>query len=114
MTKENEAKLIREEISPGRKRQIAYLDNLMVVVYDFHDGPMREPDPSHSHHHEQITFVAEGELLFYKGDDEFHLVTGDLITIPSGTAHCIKTLTRHVRLVDSFCPLRTDFLKTNK
>ncbi len=92
MIQENENEIIREEISPGRKREIAYLNNLMVVVFDFDDGPMKDPDPSHSHPHEQITYVADGELLFYKGQDEFHLVTGDLITIPSGTPHSIQTL----------------------
>jgi quercetin dioxygenase-like cupin family protein len=114
MAQESEHDIIREEISPMRKREIAYLNNLMVVVFDFDDGPMKGPEPFHSHPHEQITYVADGELLFHKGDEKIHLETGDLITIPSGTTHSIQTLTRHVRLVDSFCPLRTDFLKTNK
>jgi quercetin dioxygenase-like cupin family protein len=114
MTKDSEYEIIREEISPGRKREIAHLNNLMVVVFDFDDGPMKDPERPHSHPHEQITYVADGELLFYKGDDKFHLVPGDLITIPSGTAHSIQTLSKRVRLVDSFSPVRTDFIKTNK
>lgn len=114
MTNNKQNQIIREEISPGRERKIAHLDNLMVVVYDFTDGPMNKPDPSHSHAHEQITFVAEGELLFFIGPDEYHLTKGDIITIPPGTPHCIQTLANSVRLVDSFYPNRNDFLKADK
>jgi quercetin dioxygenase-like cupin family protein len=114
MILEQEKSIPREDISPGRSRRIAHLEKLMVVVFDFDDGPMAVPEPPHSHPHEQITYVAEGELLFFKGSQKFHLLKGDIITIPAGSLHCIQTLTSHTRLVDSFCPLRDDFLKTNK
>ena len=57
-----EKKTIHEKISPDFERSIAYLDNIMVVVCDFKNGPMNKPDPPHSHPHEQITYVADGEL----------------------------------------------------
>ncbi|MBK7713110.1 MAG: cupin domain-containing protein [Bacteroidales bacterium] len=110
MTQEKESHIFSENISPGRDRTIAHLENLMVVVFDFNDGPMKYPDPFHSHPHEQITYVAEGELLFLKGTEEHHLSRGDLMIIPPGIPHAIQTLTSHVRLVDSFNPLRQDFL----
>jgi quercetin dioxygenase-like cupin family protein len=111
---DNGNSIITEKISAGRERRIANLENLMVVVFDFNDGPMNEPDPFHSHPHEQITYVAMGELLFFKGSDEYHLSEGDLMIIPPEIPHCIKTLSRSVRLVDSFTPLRKDFLRINK
>jgi quercetin dioxygenase-like cupin family protein len=110
----NDKSIIYESVGPGRERKSVHLENLMMVVFDFNDGPMSSPEPPHSHPHEQITYVAEGEVQFYIGKDEFHLSKGDLITIPSGIPHSIQTLTSHVRLVDSFCPIRNDFLKTNK
>jgi len=106
-----ENKIIAEMVSPGFERSISYLNNLMVVVCDFTNGPMSCPDPPHSHPHEQITYVAKGELLFYKNDHEYHLIEGDIITVPPDVSHCIKTLSSNVRLVDSFTPLRKDFLK---
>lgn len=114
MIRENNNGIIREEIGHGLERQIAHLDNLMVVVLDFNDGPMKDPDPPHSHPHEQITYVADGEVLYFRGSDEYRLRKGEMITIPSGTPHCIQTLTNHVTMVDSFCPLRLDFLEKNK
>lgn len=83
----------------------------MVVVCDFKGGPAPEPDPPHSHPHEQITYVAEGELFLFLGDDQHHLTKGDVYSVPSGIPHCIQTLSSHVRLIDSFTPLRDDFLK---
>lgn len=108
--------IINEKLSPEFERKIAYLENLMVIVCDFKNGPMKYPDPPHSHPHEQITYVAEGELIFSKEGIEFSLAKGDIISVPSGVAHCIQTKTGFVRLVDSFNPVRQDFLvdKSNK
>jgi len=105
-----ESKSKSEKLSPFLERRIAYLDNLMVVVCDFTNGPASESDKPHSHPHEQITYVAEGELFFFIGDKKHHLTRGDIITIPSGVPHCIQTISNPVRLIDSFSPVREDFL----
>ena len=102
--------MIEQKISDNFKRTIVYLENIMIVVCDFSNGPMEVPDPLHSHPHEQITYVADGELIFYKDGEEYHLSKGDLITVPSGVNHCIKTMSKDVRLIDSFSPIRKDFL----
>jgi len=103
-------KILEQRLSEDFKRTIVHLDNIMVVVCDFSNGPMKEPEPPHSHPHEQITFVAEGELFFYKDGKEFHIRKGDLITIPPDVEHCVRTLSEDVRLIDSFSPIRRDFL----
>jgi len=100
---------VPETIRPGLKRRLMHLDNLMTVVIDF-KHPMSEPDPPHSHPHEQITYVAQGELWFFIGEEKFHLGIGDMIKIPSGLMHTVQTITPDVRLIDSFSPLREDFL----
>ncbi len=100
-----------EKLSSVFERRIAHLDNLMMVVCDFTNGPAPEPDKPHSHPHEQITYVAEGELFFFTGDEKHHLTRGDIFTVPSGVSHCIQTISNPVRLIDSFSPVRQDFLK---
>lgn len=100
-----------ETIAEGRERYLAYTDNLMMAVIDFHDGPANEPDPPHSHPHEQITYVAVGEVLFFvEGEEPVKLVAGDVITIPSNVPHTVQPLTNYLRLVDTFNPIREDFL----
>ena len=101
----------RQTISPGRERYLAHTDNLMLVVIDFTDGPQGQPDPPHSHPHEQVTYVVEGEVMFFINDEPHKLSTGDLITIPPDAPHTIQLLTKKVRLVDAFSPIREDFLE---
>ncbi len=110
MKNKKEDNLIHQKISGNLKRTIVHLDNLMVVVCDYSNGPMVKAEQPHSHSHEQITYIAEGELFFYKGDKEYHLKKGDLITIPPEVQHCIRTLSAEARLIDSFSPIRRDFL----
>jgi quercetin dioxygenase-like cupin family protein len=45
-----------------------------------------------------------------QGVGEIPLKEGDLFAIPSGIPHTVKTLTPVVRIIDSFTPLRKDFL----
>jgi len=111
MPAEKENPVINERISPDFERKIAYLENLMVVVCDFKNGPMKKPDPPHSHPHEQITFVAEGEIEFFKGEEKLLLSKNDMILIPSGIPHSIRLLSDHAKLIDSFSPVRKEFIK---
>jgi quercetin dioxygenase-like cupin family protein len=101
----------RVTIAPGRERYLAHTDNLMIVVIDFTDGPQEEPDPPHHHPHEQVTYVAEGEVLFFINDEPHRLTIGDIISVPPDVPHTIQLLTAKVRLVDAFSPIRGDFLE---
>jgi quercetin dioxygenase-like cupin family protein len=101
-----------ERFRDGCERRIVHTSQLMTVLLDVDNGPWTAPDPYHSHPHEQTTFVAEGELLFLvEGDPPRHLQAGDLVAIPSGRPHAIQLLSAGARLVDSFSPVREEFLK---
>jgi quercetin dioxygenase-like cupin family protein len=106
-----QAEVVPERIAEGRTRYLAHTEHLMVVAMDFRDGPAAEPDPPHSHPHEQITYVASGELLFFVDGVPHRLQSGDLITVPPDVPHTIQILTGYARLVDTFTPIRAEFLK---
>jgi len=100
-----------ESVREGLKRKIIHENELMTVLLDFTDGPWTEKEPAHSHAHEQTSYVASGEIVFYCEDEpDQHLKAGDLFAVPSGKLHTIKLLTQEARLIDSFTPLRADFL----
>jgi quercetin dioxygenase-like cupin family protein len=101
----------RHTIAPGRERYLAHTDNLMMVVIEFSNGPAETPDPPHHHVHEQVTYVAEGKVRFFVDGVPHDLSAGDMIAVPSNVPHGIQLLTPYVRLVDSFNPIREDFLK---
>lgn len=101
-----------EPVRPGLERRILRTAHLMSVVIDLTGGPAAEADPPHSHPHEQTSYVAAGEiLLLVDGQPRRRLQAGDLFAIPGGVAHSIQLLSAEARLVDTFYPVREDFLR---
>ncbi len=101
-----------QSVKEGVNRRLIHTDNLMMAVIDFDNGPWQQPDPSHHHEHEQVTYVAEGEILFFcEGENEEHLVAGDMFSVPSGKEHTIQLLSPRAKLIDSFTPIRKEFLQ---
>jgi quercetin dioxygenase-like cupin family protein len=98
-------------VAPGRQRYLAHTDHLMMVVMEFEDGPSLQPDPPHSHPHEQVACVVSGEILFFMDGKPTRLGPGDLYAVPPNVPHCIQLLTKNAKIVDAFTPIRKDFLK---
>ena len=98
-------------VKEGVRRRLIHTNDLMMVVIDFDGGPWKQPDPPHSHVHEQTTYVVEGEIVFFcEGEVEQRLKPGDMFSVPSGKEHTIQLLTSTAKLIDSFTPLRAEFL----
>ena len=96
--------------NPNAKRKIIHLDTLMVTVIEISNGPMAEPEIPHSHPHEQITYIAAGSVKLFIEDREYLLNEGDTFKVASNLKHGIQALTEKVKLIDSFSPIREDFL----
>jgi quercetin dioxygenase-like cupin family protein len=68
--------------------------------------------PQHSHENEQITYILEGGLRFWIGDDQSQVIdvlAGDVLHIPSNVKHKAEALADTVD-VDIFSPPRQDWL----
>ena len=100
-----------QTIAPGRERYLARTDHLMMVVIDFNDGPTEAPDPPHRHPHEQVSYVVSGEVIFFLDGVATPLGPGDMFTVPPDVPHSIQLLSDYVRLVDTFHPIREEFLE---
>lgn len=100
-----------EVFREGFERRIHSTSQLMMVVIDITNGPWSSPDPLHSHPHEQMTYLAEGELLFLlDGEEPKRMKAGDMIAIPSNFPHSIQLLSERARLIDAFHPIRKDLV----
>lgn len=98
-------------IKKGVSRRLVHTSNLMLVVIDFTKGPWSVPDPPHSHPHEQTTYVETGEIIFFcEGEPDKRLSAGDMFWVPSNKSHTIQLLSTSARLIDSFNPIREEFL----
>jgi quercetin dioxygenase-like cupin family protein len=62
----------------------------------------------HYHHHEQITFIVEGELEMKIGGETFLLSAGSVHVIPSNTPHS-AIATVDCIVIDVFSPTRDDY-----
>ena len=68
--------------------------------------------PFHSHDNEQITYILEGGLRFWIGEDESQVIdvlAGDVLHIPSMVQHKAEALEDTLD-VDVFSPPREDWL----
>jgi len=66
----------------------------------------------HSHDNEQLTYILEGKLRFFLGDDESEVVdvgAGEVLHIPSNLPHKAEALENTLD-VDVFSPPRQDWL----
>jgi quercetin dioxygenase-like cupin family protein len=100
-----------ERFRDGFERHIIHTATLMTVVINIDNGPWAEPDPMHSHPHEQTAYVAQGDILFLcQGQEPVRLTAGDLYAIPPNIPHSIQLLSKTACLIDNFTPLREDFL----
>ena len=97
------------EVAPGNRRAVlSHRPELMLVAFRFEEGAI---GALHSHPHTQVSYVAEGELIVHIGDEATQLRRGDIFAVPPNVPHTVQLLSKHVRLVDTFTPLRRDFLK---
>ncbi len=101
--------LPREELSPTIGRRLVTGERLMVAhVYLAQGGIV----PQHSHENEQITYILEGALHFWIGEDESQEVVvraGEVLTIPSNVWHKAEALEDTLD-IDVFNPPRQDWL----
>jgi quercetin dioxygenase-like cupin family protein len=101
--------LPREELSPTTGRRLITGDRLMIAHVYFLQGAVV---PQHAHENEQLTYILEGRLRFFLGDDGGEVVdvaAGEVLHIPSNLPHRAEALEDTLD-VDVFTPPRSDWL----
>ncbi len=78
----------------------------MMVLFDI--DPHVEIE-AHSHPHEQMGTVLEGEIILKIGQKEKVLKAGDCYVAPSNTLHGARTGERGAHVLDFFSPPREDY-----
>jgi quercetin dioxygenase-like cupin family protein len=101
LPKETVTDAISRRLVTGERSMLAhvYLDKGCVV-------------PRHSHDNEQFTYILEGALHFFIGEDEREEVVvraGEVLHIPSNVPHKAIALEDTLDL-DIFTPIRQDWL----
>ncbi|MGQ0703078.1 MAG: cupin domain-containing protein [Gemmatimonadales bacterium] len=101
--------LPREQVTDLLDRRLITGDRMMLAHVYLKQGCLV---PKHSHENEQLTYVLEGGLRFWIGDDEsetIDVMAGEVLHIPSQVPHKALALADTLD-VDVFSPPRQDWL----
>ena len=99
----------KEVLSPLLARRVISGERVMLAHVYLERGAIV---PKHAHENEQLTYLLEGSMRFWFGEDGAEVVeirAGEVLHIPSNVAHRAQALERSLD-VDIFCPPRQDWL----
>ena len=99
----------RERVSDMLERRLVTGENIMLAHVYLKKGCIV---PKHSHHNEQVTYILEGALKFWIGEDgaeEITVAAGEVLLIPANVPHKAEALEETLD-VDVFSPPRQDWL----
>jgi len=102
--------LPKERLSPLLERRLIWGERVMVSHVYLEQGCVV---PLHSHDNEQLTYILEGTLRFWIGDDgaeTIDVAAGDVLHLPSGVPHKAEALEDTLD-VDIFSPPRQDWIE---
>lgn len=91
---------------PGVRMKPLFGDGAMLNLIDIEDGA---GIGTHSHPHEQLGLMVEGELALKIDGVEHRLRPGDAYQIPGGVEHEAWAVGGPCRVLDVFQPVREDY-----
>jgi quercetin dioxygenase-like cupin family protein len=99
----------KEEVSPMLDRRLVTGERMMLAHVYLKKGCIV---PRHQHDNEQLTYILEGALRFWIGEDEGEQMivrAGEVLHIPSNVWHKAEALEDTLD-VDVFSPPRQDWI----
>lgn len=99
----------KERVSDMLERRLITGDRMMLAQVYLKKGCIV---PKHSHENEQLTYILEGALKFWIGEEGAEEITvhpGEVLLIPSNVPHKAEALEETLD-VDVFSPPRQDWL----
>jgi quercetin dioxygenase-like cupin family protein len=94
------------QIFPGVDIFTTFGQQMMLSLVEFQPGAVVE---EHSHPHEQMGLMLEGEMEFVIGGESHLVRPGQMWRIPGGVKHKAIAGARPVRALDVFYPIREDY-----
>ena len=94
-------------IFPGVTVRTCAGERMMMSLAELEPNAVVE---DHSHPHEQVGLVLEGQAKFIIGGEEKTLKPGDMFRIPGNVVHKVIALDQPFKALDIFNPIREDYL----
>ncbi len=97
--------LEQKQIFTGYRGRVIHSENMTFVHWSIVAGSRV---PNHSHPHEQVVHVIEGDFELTVGNETELLKPQSVVIIPPNALHSGKALT-DCRILDVFYPVREDY-----
>ena len=94
-----------EEIIPGYRAHFVHSENMSFAYWEIEPGIVL---PEHSHHHEQVVNLIEGEFDLTVDGITTKLLPGMVAVIPANASHTGIAAVKS-RIIDVFYPVREDY-----
>jgi len=104
MTSLNLDAVAARELFPGYRGRMVHSGTMTLAYWDVDAGA---PAPEHSHPHEQVMSLIEGEFELTVGGVTESLKAGAVVVIPPDAPHSGRAVTA-CRIIDAFHPVRED------
>ena len=95
-----------KELLPGINARTFWGENMLAAVVDL-DANVHLP--LHSHPHEQLGIVIEGQIEFNVAGEVKVLQPGEVYVIPGDVEHEARTFDDPVKVLDVFSPVREEY-----
>lgn len=97
--------LDKKELVKGGQVQFVHTEKMTLAYWILEPGT---EVPLHSHPHEQVVNVIEGEIDLTIDGETRRLTPGQVAVVSSNAEHAAKAATA-CRIIDVFCPVREDY-----
>ena len=94
-----------KELVPGARVRFVHSENMTFAYWSFDAGAVL---PDHSHPHEQVANIIEGELELTLDGKAVIIKPGQVVVIPGGSTHSGRAVTA-CKIIDVFYPIREDY-----
>jgi quercetin dioxygenase-like cupin family protein len=95
-----------QELAPGIERRFLTAARLTIARFSFKRGAVV---PTHSHDHEQVSYVVRGALRFRVAGEDTLVRAGEALQIPSWAEHSVEVV-EDSEVIDVFSPVRQDWV----
>jgi quercetin dioxygenase-like cupin family protein len=99
------ATIASKDLVPGYPAKLIHTENMTLSFLEVKAGCTL---PEHSHFHEQISIVMEGEFQLTIDGEPIRFGPGKIVLIPSNAKHSGLAIT-DCKLMDVFNPVREDY-----
>ncbi|MBM3144710.1 MAG: cupin domain-containing protein [Chloroflexi bacterium] len=93
-------------LAPGIHARTFWGKKMLIAAVDLDPNTRL---PRHSHPHEQLGNVIQGQMELTIGEETRLLQPGDVYIIPGGVEHEAHTFDEAVKVIDVFSPAREEY-----